>query len=333
MEIAKLIAVLIFPLLIPTAGLFILARMRGRRDVTLLELYRFKPNESLLHQWGFWLSIFIPVFYFIGFGLIAWQDYDLLLTGQGLQTFISISTLPLALLSVAIPAAAIVASFHSTEQTAAQIRLTSYYSHKNDFHAHLDKTGKNNYLGRFEVAHNVHPQLYLIFFNGRPEEGVPRLNLDRFREVESMLSDARKYIHLFFEEKEYGNALYLYLSETCPALRKIMGRFSFRDVSAALKDKSSTYDWLGKVGWTVGDSAADLIAVYRYALVWYLDLCGAAGYRSPDFSFVKSISYFETTDEFLLMEGSKYIEQIHRDDIAKFSPTQSGGLERDLTNQ
>ena len=82
------------------------------------------PSKGLLHQKLFWLCIIIPASYFMLFGCIAWKGYTLLLTADGFATFLSISTLPLALLSTSLPLTVIVASFHSTHQTAIQINHT-----------------------------------------------------------------------------------------------------------------------------------------------------------------------------------------------------------------
>lgn len=78
-------------------------------------------QSSLLSQGIFWLGILIPFFSFVFFGCYAWARYHIDLSAEGLNTFISISKLPLGLLSLSIPLVAIVASVHRSIQTEAQI--------------------------------------------------------------------------------------------------------------------------------------------------------------------------------------------------------------------
>ncbi|MEC6746830.1 hypothetical protein [Pseudomonas qingdaonensis] len=78
-------------------------------------------HSSLLRQGMFWSGIFIPLFSFLFFGCFAWIGYHPDLSADGLNNFISISKLPLGLLSLSIPLVAIVASVHRSIQTKEQI--------------------------------------------------------------------------------------------------------------------------------------------------------------------------------------------------------------------
>ncbi|WKC46145.1 hypothetical protein [Pseudomonas veronii] len=78
-------------------------------------------QSSLLSQGVFWAGILIPLFSFVFFGSYAWTRYHIDLSAEGLNTFISISKLPLGLLSLSIPLVAMVASVHRSIQTEAQI--------------------------------------------------------------------------------------------------------------------------------------------------------------------------------------------------------------------
>lgn len=78
-------------------------------------------HSSLLSQGMFWGGIIIPLFSFVFFGFYAWKNHCIDLSANGLNTFISISKLPLGLLSLSIPLVAIVASVHRSIQTEAQI--------------------------------------------------------------------------------------------------------------------------------------------------------------------------------------------------------------------
>lgn len=107
-------------------------------------------HSSLLSQGMFWGALTIPSLSFFYFGHYAWQGYALSLNADGLNEFISISKLPLGLLSLSIPLVAIVASVHRSIQTEEQISsalnqlslakkknsLDEYYAREKNF---LDK--------------------------------------------------------------------------------------------------------------------------------------------------------------------------------------------------
>jgi len=93
--------------------------------------------EPLSHQPLFKASIIIPIVSFLTFGLISWLGHNVQLDSEGLNNFLSISKLPLALLSLAAPFAVIVNNIHRTIQMKAQIQEAKkknstdiYYSHQ-----------------------------------------------------------------------------------------------------------------------------------------------------------------------------------------------------------
>ncbi|WP_016970558.1 hypothetical protein [Pseudomonas tolaasii] len=104
-----------FGLLIYVATLSVLAILFWHKKWYKLD------QSSLLSQGMFWGGIIIPLFSFVFFGSYAWKRYHIDLSAEGLNTFVSISKLPLGLLSLSIPFVAIVASVHRSIQTEAQI--------------------------------------------------------------------------------------------------------------------------------------------------------------------------------------------------------------------
>ncbi|WP_146114651.1 hypothetical protein [Pseudomonas frederiksbergensis] len=120
MALLQLALILILPTAFPI-WLFLFLDKNTNLKTKIQNTLTLNPRKGLLHQKLFWLCIIIPTLYFISFGYIAWQEYSVSLTAGGLATFLSISTLPLALLSTSLPLTVIVASFHSTHQTAMQI--------------------------------------------------------------------------------------------------------------------------------------------------------------------------------------------------------------------
>jgi hypothetical protein len=97
-------------------------------------------HSPLDRQPLFWAGLVLPITSFLYFGAFAWQGYDVMITSEGLSTFVNISKLPLALLSLSIPLLAIVANAHRATQTDAQIQATirknaadTYYAHQKNF--------------------------------------------------------------------------------------------------------------------------------------------------------------------------------------------------------
>ncbi|HCT3171592.1 TPA: hypothetical protein OTT09_002950 [Enterobacter asburiae] len=93
--------------------------------------------EPLSHQPLFKAAIMVPFISFIAFGLIAWIGHKPQLNAEGLNNFLNISKLPLALFSLAAPFGVLVNNIHRTIQTKSQIneiqkKNTSdiYYSHQ-----------------------------------------------------------------------------------------------------------------------------------------------------------------------------------------------------------
>jgi hypothetical protein len=160
---------------------------KQRPNTTWKHLLSITPDTGLLKQPLLWLSIMTPAAYFVAFGSVAWSDYSPKLSGTGLSTFLSISVFPLTLLSLAVPLSVIVASFHSTEQTAVQIKITthknnleSYYSHRSELFAYFDRLGPQIYMDLFTANFKIHPRIHKMFFNGSPDRGVPEINEEMF---------------------------------------------------------------------------------------------------------------------------------------------------------
>ncbi|WP_272657027.1 MULTISPECIES: hypothetical protein [unclassified Providencia] len=93
--------------------------------------------KPLTQQTLFWLAIIIPIASFIYFGLFAWWGKTPVFSAHGFERFIKISTLPLGLLSLAIPFTAVINNIHRTVQTNEQIEQAQdknkndlYFSHR-----------------------------------------------------------------------------------------------------------------------------------------------------------------------------------------------------------
>lgn len=82
-------------------------------------------HSSLLRQGFFWWALIVPVISFFYFGCFSWRGYSISLDSQGFNEFVSISKLPIGLLSLSIPFVAIVVGVHRSIQTRVQINSTA----------------------------------------------------------------------------------------------------------------------------------------------------------------------------------------------------------------
>ncbi|WP_373330292.1 hypothetical protein [Cronobacter turicensis] len=96
--------------------------------------------EPLFSQKLFAAALMIPLVSFFTFGAIAWIGHRPQLDADGLNNFIEISKLPLAMLSMAVPLGVVVNNLHRTIQTSAQI-YEAQRKNKNDlFYSHQKHT-------------------------------------------------------------------------------------------------------------------------------------------------------------------------------------------------
>ena len=107
-------------------------------------LYKKKAFEMnpkrLTRQYLFWAAIIIPFSFFITTGIISWHDKSLRLDSTGFDNFLSISKLPLALLSLSLPLGVIVNNIHRTIQTEKQIEEAERKNKADAFYAHRKNT-------------------------------------------------------------------------------------------------------------------------------------------------------------------------------------------------
>lgn len=92
--------------------------------------------KPLSEQTLFRLAIIIPVVSFFYFGAVVWWGKTPVISTLGFERFIKISTLPLGLLSLAIPFTAVINNIHRTIQTNEQIEQTKRKSESDLFYSH-----------------------------------------------------------------------------------------------------------------------------------------------------------------------------------------------------
>lgn len=130
--------------------------------------------KRLTRQYLFWAAIIIPFSFFITTGIISWYDKSLRLDSNGFDNFLSISKLPLALLSLSLPLGIIVNNIHRTIQTEKQIeeaerknKIDAFYAHRKNTIDVLDNlpfsdlhTGLESIKLEFHNTYNVYRLLY-----------------------------------------------------------------------------------------------------------------------------------------------------------------------------
>lgn len=149
----------------------------------------FKMDEKpLTDQYLFKQAIRTPFISSLYFGIFSWLGHSPSFTNEGFNSFIAISKLPIALLSLSIPFVAIVSNIHRTVQTNRQIEESkqknlsdSHYSHLKfvtDYFNNLPIQEVHRKRGHyakdisFKVTHPIHLYRY-IFNESTPEKGRP----------------------------------------------------------------------------------------------------------------------------------------------------------------
>lgn len=173
----------------------------------LIKFKAFEMNaKRLTHQLLFWAAITIPVIFFFTFGLIAWLGYHVQLDGEGFSTFIEISKLPIALLSLSIPFSIIVNNIHRTIQTEAQIVEAQKKNMLDRFYAHRKNTIETFQNLPFEHLEVMGQEITLAIKNSYKEymEYFPdaSINNDIFEPNVQKLESVASWLNSIFDHIE-----------------------------------------------------------------------------------------------------------------------------------
>lgn len=317
-EVLKLVLMIVIPALLIVFGV----------SMTLgFKSFQLDANKGLLHQGLLWLAILLPISYFFVFGAIAWTGYRVDISSIGLVTFFEISAIPLAFLSMAIPLTVLVARFHSTEQTAKQIAITShknnldaFYAHRKELFSYFSHLEETDYFGVIKVKFSVHPRLHKNFFLGSPDSGVPELNKDMFKHIETTLSAARFQIDDVLTNRVPDKTFSFYMLNACVTIHYLSECLGLREIydDLALKGVSLNIAVQGKGEQeflSVGTTTDDLIAAYRYAHDYFANLCDFSGYILDPVP--EDYKYITTGGRFRTISEPKVIEELHKNEIAR----------------
>lgn len=318
MEIALLSLLLIAPL---TLSMILVLSVfhKGKVGITeLLHTLHLHSDDGLVKQPLFWLSIFAPVSYFITTGIVCWYGYEISISAQGFGTFVGISALPLALLSLAIPLGVTVARFHSTEQTAKQISIASnqlsivrhknnldaFYSHRKEFFAYFDKIGTVNFLNTLEVKYQVNPRLHGLIFNGKPETGTPEINAELISQLVSKIKFIRICLDKVLQNIDPEQTLTWYTTAASD-IYWISVTLGIREINQELNNLSVTLTGFYEDGEvmrqrSIGTTTVQAISAYRCAKSYILTILHfSCDTKSIDEIYEGEIAHIDTSGAYL----------------------------------
>ncbi|MBR7523766.1 MULTISPECIES: hypothetical protein [Gammaproteobacteria] len=252
---------------------------KGRFSLScLVEL---NASNGLFDQPLFRFVVLVPIFLFISFGLIAWKGYSIDLSAEGLNKFIQISKLPLGLLSLIVPIGAIVASFHTTHQTAAQIsiadqkgKLELFYQHREEFFNYFDRVGERTYHKAFTAKFKAQPSVHKRFFSGEPEKGTPIVRLRALHQIQESLNISGAHIKSVIEGLHYNPRCDAYM-EACTTLNDVALQLGLPEIYQdmdGVRLKSGDIEFK-----SLGNNVTTLLASLRYCTDFLNALCDFCG--------------------------------------------------------
>ncbi|MDP9525370.1 hypothetical protein [Pseudomonas protegens] len=327
MQYSILIACIVAPILAPAVLFALLSK--GKMIDKVKSLVTLNSRESLIKQKIFWLSLIVPVCYFFVFGYICWLGYSIDLSLTGVENFLKISTLPLALLSAAVPLGVVVASFHSTQQTAEQIRVTlhknnldSYYAHRTDFYNHFSRHIEVNYLNVLPGKFKPHPLLYCNCVSGVPEDGAPTAHADFFQDLGNHLNTAANSLDAIFDAS-YTPGLFLeYMGVFCVDIHYVAAQLGLPEIYLDLASHSYQITLppgkpykSGAQFISLGTTDAEALAAFRYAWDFYISLCMYMGVYPT--ILPKDIDHVTNGGRTFVKPGYGNIKRIFREEVEK----------------
>lgn len=322
----SLLALILLPLLVPTIAIAgILGRGpwlfdRLRSTLTLDE------ESGLSEQGLLWISILSPFLYFLALGAVSWAGYSISLTSEGLKVFVSISALPLGVLSIALPLSVLVSRLHATKQTAKQIKITQqknnidlFHSHRKELFSYFSQIGKVEYLDCIIGKFKVHPRVHKVFFTGKPERGIPLVNEDAFEDIERELSSARWQLDAVIRDKNPQLTYSFYIANFCSTIYRLSQKLGLPEIYVELAQNSllvpTVLNGDKKMELlTVGTTTNEAVAAFRYAKDYFANLCDFAGRESKALDDDELI-YIDMGGKFRTIKTEKVIERLHKNEI------------------
>ncbi|WDM57703.1 hypothetical protein K4A76_14600 [Pseudomonas sp. NEEL19] len=292
-------------------------------------VFELNTEHGLIKQGLLWLAIGIPLSLGFAFGLWTWSGYEVSLTPEGYKKFAEISLLPLALMSMSLPLAALVARFHSTQQSARQIvlsrtknNLDAYYAHRKAMFEYFKEIDDTKYFNQYTFSYKTHPVIHKRFFIGTPEDGTPAAHKHAFEQTERFILSAANLLSGVLDGSN-NNSFSFYLAASTDIyhaarklnIKKIYMTMREQGVHVRYDDDSDAP--------TFGTSTLETLAALRFTLEYYNNLCDFSGRDRMDIP--ADLEAVFTKTEFWLNKG-KFIEALHEGPIAQLVASGSASL-------
>lgn len=290
MQLALLLLICIAPPIIALASVVYFYGQGSNIKNRTINALSLNEDKGLFKQGALWLSLLIPFGWFLSFGITAWYEYPLSINAEGFKKFLEISTLPLALLAIGLPASVLVSRLHATHQTARQISLSkeknnvdAFYSHRKEFYSYFDRLPDVTYLSVLEVTFKVHPALYSILYKGSPEQGIPKLNTSRLCSLLDMITETREVLDKLVTDRNSKTSAqeYLHACGLMIQLSLIIGAIDIRK-KLVTKGVLVPNDYITgeyTTNRTLGTTSTETIAGYRYLREYMMNICLAVSHQ------------------------------------------------------
>lgn len=245
-------------------------------------------DKGLSEQGLLWLSIITPIAYFFFTGWFAWKDHSPQLDEAGLKTFMDISTLPLAILSLSLALTILVSRLHATKQTAEQIKITKqknnidlFMNHRNELFSYFSQIGETKYPSGLIGKNHIHPRLHKKFFLGEPSKGTPLPNLEAFDNTDKEINSLFHFLDAVVNNINPDFTFSSYVSNFCPQTYAIASDLGLGELLAFYKNQSirTRPDENGQFNETVGGTTDHAVHALRYINEYFDNLCDFAGYK------------------------------------------------------
>lgn len=298
----------------PVAVSACLVSIALQKSISLASLKRtvsLHSSEGLSNQGLFWISIIVPIFLFFEFGCFVWAKSSLELSQTGFQNFITISALPIGLLSLSIPAAALVAKLHSTAQTAKQIVIAEkknnydlFYMHRREFSTYYAQIGPLEFLNELTASYKINPRLHAVLFGGEAAHGIPMLKVEFINERIADLKLARELLIKVLTSNDLSKALPSYIRYS-KLVDDLFTHFGAQDARLQLANKSVKIVYSVQdeefVQRTAGSTTRQAVAAFRCAKSFLSLAIEFAGYeeginavRNEEVDFIDETTGYQT---------------------------------------
>lgn len=292
-------------------------------------VFELNTEHGLIRQGLLWLAICIPLSLGFAFGLWTWSGYEVSLTPEGYKKFAEISLLPLALMSMSLPLAALVARFHSTQQAARQIvlsrtknNLDAYYAHRKAMFEYFKEIDDTKYFNQYTFSYKIHPVIHKRFFIGTPEDGTPVAHERAFEQIDRFINSAARLLSGVLEGSN-ENSLSFYLSANTDIYHAAK-KLNIKKIYMTMREQGVYVRYDDDSGApTFGTSTLDTLAALRFTWEYYNNLCDFSGRDRMDIP--SELEAVFTKTEFWLNKG-KFIEALHEGPIAELVASGSASL-------